>query len=62
LSERDLEAELSSLLLYEVDLLLSAFLFVVFRTFINILLAILQHSVDESGEAVSHGCNGLWGT
>jgi hypothetical protein len=34
---------LSSLLPYEVDLLLPTSLFVVVRTFINILLAILQH-------------------
>src|SRR3982750_3560361 len=61
LSKRDLESELSSLLGYEGDLLLSAPLLVVVRTFIDILLAILQHSIDESCEAVSHGSNGLPG-
>jgi hypothetical protein len=60
LSKRDLESELSSLLPHEFDLLLPALLLVVVRTFINILLAILQHSIDESCEAVSHGSNSLW--
>ena len=58
-SKRDLESELSSLLGYEGDLLLSAPLLVVIRAFINILLAVLQHSVDKSCEAVSHSSNGF---
>ena len=62
LRKRDLESELSSLLGYEGDLLLPALLLVAVRTFVNIPLAILQHSIDESCEAVSHGSNGLWGT
>ena len=62
MSKRDLESELSSLLLYEIDLLLTAPLLIVVSTFINVLLAVLQHSIDKSCEAVSHGRNGLGGT
>ena len=62
MSKRDLESELSSFLLYEVDLLLPALLLVVVCTFINIFLAILQDSIDEPCETVSHRGNGLWGT
>jgi hypothetical protein len=43
-------------------LLLAIPLLVVARTFINIVLAILQHSIYKSCETVSHGSNGLWGT
>ena len=61
MSKRDLESELSSLLPYEVDLLLPAPELVVVRTLSTYFLAVLQHSIDNSCEAVSHGSTGLWG-
>ncbi len=62
MSRRDLESELSSLFSHEINLLLSVPLLVVARAFINIVLAILQHSIYKSCETVSHGSNSLWGT
>ena len=34
----------------ELDLLLAVSLFVVFRAFVDVMLTILQHSIDQSGE------------
>ena len=59
--ERDLKSELSGLLPYKIDLLLSAPLLVVLCTFINVTLAILQHSIHKSREAVRHGSYGFGG-
>jgi hypothetical protein len=36
-------------------LLLAVSAFIVFRTFVYVMLTILQHSIDEAGEAMSHG-------
>src|SRR5260370_21329133 len=58
----DLQAELGGLLSDELDLLLAVSLLVVFRPFVDVLLAILQHAIDQSGEAVRHGGGGFWGT
>src|SRR5260370_21130640 len=58
----DLQAELGGLLSDELDLLLAVSLLVVFRPFVDVLLAILQHAIDQSGEAVRHGGDGFWGT
>ena len=57
--KRDLESELSCLLSYKIDLLLSAPLLVVLCTFINVTLALLQHSIHKSCEAVRHGSDGF---
>jgi hypothetical protein len=54
-----LEAKLSGLFPEELDLLLVVSSFVVFRTFVYVMLTILQHSIDESGEAMSHGGDGF---
>ena len=61
MSECDLESQLSGLLPYKINLLLSVPLLVVARTFINIVLAILQHSIYNSCETVCHGSDSLWG-
>src|SRR5260221_14281131 len=58
----DLQAELGGLLSDELDLLLAVSLLVVFRPFVDVLLTILQHAIDQSGEAVRHGGDGFWGT
>ena len=58
----DLQAELGGLLSDELDLLLAVSLLVVLRAFIDVLLTILQHPIDQSGEAVGHGCDGFRGT
>jgi hypothetical protein len=55
----DLQAELCGFFPEELDLLLAVSSFVVFRTFVYVMLTILQHSIDESGEAMSHGGNGF---
>ena len=62
MSKCDLESELSSLLPHEINLLLPAPLLVVRGTFIDIVLAILQHSIYKPCEAVRHGSNSLRGT
>ena len=33
---------------------------VVLSAFVNVVLTILQHSIDQSSEAVSHRRNGFW--
>jgi hypothetical protein len=43
----------------ELDLLLAISSFVVFRTLIDVLLTILEHPIDESGQPVSHGGDGF---
>src|SRR5260370_41824596 len=58
----DLQAELGGLLSDELDLLLAVSLLVVFRPFVDVLLTILQHAIDQSGEAVRHGGGGFGGT
>ena len=49
-----LEAELCGLLPEEVDLLLAVSLLIVFRAFVDVVLTILQHAIDQSGEPMSH--------
>jgi hypothetical protein len=52
----DLQAELGNFLSDELDLLLAAVsLLVVFRALVDVLLAILQHPINESGKPMSHG-------
>ena len=46
---RDLQAELSCFLSDELDLLLAVSSLVVFCAFVDVLLAILEHSIDQSG-------------
>jgi hypothetical protein len=55
----ELQAELGGLFRKELDLLLAISSFVVVRIFVYVMLTILQHSIDESGEAMSHGGNGF---
>jgi hypothetical protein len=55
----DLQAELGGVLSDEPDLLLAVSLLVVFRPFVDVLLTILQHAIDQSGEAVRHGGDGF---
>ena len=57
----DLQAEFSGLLFQEVDLLLAVSLLIVFRTFVDVVLAILEHSIDESGEPMGHSSDGFRG-
>jgi hypothetical protein len=45
----DLHAELGGLLPEELDLVLAISSLVVFRTFVDVLLAVLQHSIEQSG-------------
>jgi hypothetical protein len=47
----DLSAELGCLLSEELDLLMAVSLLVVRSAFVDVLLTVLQHSLDESGEA-----------
>jgi len=42
----DLEAEPGCLVSEELDLLLAVSSFVVFRTFVDVVLTILQHAID----------------
>jgi hypothetical protein len=51
----DLWAELGGFLSDELDLLLAVPLLVVFATFVDVVLTILQHSIDQPGEPMSHG-------
>jgi len=50
----DLQAELGCFLSEELDLLLAVSWLVVFGAFVDVLLPILEHSIDQSGEAMSH--------
>ena len=34
---------------------------IVFRTFVDVVLAILEHSIDESGEPMGHSSDGFRG-
>jgi len=53
---------LGCLLSEELDLLMAVSLLVVRSAFVDVLLTVLQHSIDESGEAVCHGRDGFRGT
>jgi hypothetical protein len=46
---------LGSLLPEELDLLLMVSSFVVLGAFVDVLLSVLQHAIDESGQTMSHG-------
>ena len=59
--DRDHEPELGRSLSYEVDLLLTVFLFVVLCASVDVLMSVLQHSVDQSGKPMRHGSNGFRG-
>jgi len=52
---------LRCLLFDEIDLLLAVSLLVVVRAYIDVLLTILQHAIDESGGPVGHRRNGFGG-
>ena len=56
-----LEAELCGLLPEEVDLLLAVSLLIVFRAFVDVVLTILQHAIDQSGEPMGHSGDGFRG-
>jgi hypothetical protein len=58
----DLQAELGCFLSDELDLLLAVSSLVVFGAFIDVLLPIFEHSIDQSGEAMSHRSDGFRGT
>jgi hypothetical protein len=49
---RDLESEFDRVLSEQLDLLVAVSLFVVVGPFVNVSLTVLQHAIDESGEAV----------
>ncbi len=55
----DLEAEFGCFLCEELDLLLAVSSLVVFRAFVHVLL---KHSIDQSGQAMSHGSDSFRGT
>ena len=57
----DLQAEFSGLLPEELDLLLAVSLLIVFRTFVDVVLTILKHSIDQSSEPMSHRSDGFRG-
>jgi hypothetical protein len=57
----DLKAELGSFLSDELDLLLAVSLLVILCTFVDVLLTILEHTIDQSGEPMSHSSDGFWG-
>ena len=58
----DLESELGCVLSEQLDLLVAVSLLVVLGPFVDVSLSVLQHAIDQSGEAVGHGSDGLWGT
>jgi len=57
---RDLESEFGRILSEQLDLLVAVSLFVVLGPFVNVSLTVLQHAIDQSGEPVGHGRDGLW--
>lgn len=61
-SRGDLQAKFGCLLSEELDLLLAVSLFIVFGTFVDVLLAILQHAIDQSSQPMSHGGNSFGST
>jgi hypothetical protein len=52
---------LGGLLSDELDLLLAVSSLVILCTFVDVLLTILQHSIDQSGKPMSHSGDGFWG-
>jgi hypothetical protein len=58
----DLQAELGCFLSEELDLLLAVSSLAVFGAFVDVLLPILEHSTDQSGQAMSHRSDGFRGT
>lgn len=54
-----MEAECRCLLSEKLDLLLAVSPLVVLSAFIDVLLTVLQHSIDQSGEPMSHGRDGF---
>lgn len=50
----DLESELGCVLSEQLDLLVAVSLFVVLSPFVDVSLSVLQHAIDQSGEAVRH--------
>ena len=58
---RELHAELGRLVSKVLDLLLAVSSFIVFRTFVDLLLTVLQHAIDQSGQPMGHGGDRLSG-
>src|SRR5437764_9563482 len=58
----DLQSELGGLLGHHFDLLFAIPLLVILGSFVHVLLTVLQHSVDDSGQLVRHGFDCLRGT
>ena len=58
----DLESELGCVLSEQLDLLVAVSLLIVLGPFVDVSLSVLQHAIDQSGEAVGHGCDGFRGT
>ena len=48
-------AESRCFLSEELDLLLVVSSFIVFGTFVDIVLTVLEHAIDQSGQAMGHG-------
>ncbi len=57
----DLQAKLGGFLSDELDLLLAVSFLVVFSSFVDVLLTILQHPINQSGKSMSHGGDGFRG-
>ena len=57
----DLQAKLGGFLSDELDLLLAVSFLVVFSAFVDVLLTILQHPINQSGKPKSHGGDGFRG-
>ncbi len=55
----DLEAQFGCFLSEELDLLSAISVLVVLGAFVNVVLTVLQHSIDQSGEPVGRGRNGF---
>ena len=54
-------AEFGGLLFERLDLLVAVSLVVVLQAFVNLLLFILQHAIDQSSEPVGPGSDGFRG-
>jgi hypothetical protein len=61
LCQCDLEAKFGCFFSEELDLLSAISVLVVVGAFVNVSLTVLQHSIDQSGEPVSHRRNGFRG-
>ena len=53
---------MSGLLAEELDLLLAVSSLVVFCAFVYVVLTILEHAIDQAGQAMGHRSDGFRGT